>query len=176
MPLRTVIAVTAYNGKSSLLRYIASGYDHSPDYRVAVIAEQTNGPQFAFLKAISREFDIAPQRSASAQIDAARDARRPVCGKPSHGAAGDPLHHGRWRISSVPTSQLDSASPRTYGRRTRTIDPEARPAFSDTRRAGTRPGTRLGKHLAGVAAEIPTQPPEGGGKQTTSVLAPPAKR
>jgi len=127
-------------------------YDHSPDYRVAVIAEQTNGPQFAFLKAISREFDIAPQRSASAQIDAARDARRPVCGKPSHGAAGDPLHHGRWRISSVPTSQLDSASPRTHGRRTRTIDPQARPAFSNTRRAGTR----LGKHLAGVAAEIPT--------------------
>jgi general secretion pathway protein A len=57
-------------GKSSLLRYIASGYDHSSDYRVAVIAEQTNGPQFAFLKAISREFDIAPQRSASAQMDA----------------------------------------------------------------------------------------------------------
>lgn len=57
-------------GKSSLLRYIASGYDHSPDYRVALIAEQTNGPQFAFLKAISREFDIAPQRSASAQMDA----------------------------------------------------------------------------------------------------------
>jgi type II secretory pathway predicted ATPase ExeA len=39
-------------------------------YRVALIAEQTNGPQFAFLKAISREFDIAPQRSASAQMDA----------------------------------------------------------------------------------------------------------
>jgi general secretion pathway protein A len=57
-------------GKSSLLRYIASGYDHSQDYRVALIAEQTNGPQFAFLKAISREFDIAPQRSASAQMDA----------------------------------------------------------------------------------------------------------
>jgi type II secretory pathway predicted ATPase ExeA len=57
-------------GKSSLLRYIASGYDHSTDYRVALIAEQTNGPQFAFLKAISREFDIPPQRSASAQMDA----------------------------------------------------------------------------------------------------------
>jgi general secretion pathway protein A len=57
-------------GKSSLLRYIASVYDHSPDYRVAVIAEQTNGPQFAFLKAISKEFDIPPQRSASAQMDA----------------------------------------------------------------------------------------------------------
>lgn len=57
-------------GKSSLLRYIASGYDHSPDYRVALIAEQTNGPQFAFLKAISKEFDIPPQRSASAQMDA----------------------------------------------------------------------------------------------------------
>jgi len=37
---------------------------------VALIAEQTNGPQFAFLKAISKEFDIAPQRSASAQMDA----------------------------------------------------------------------------------------------------------
>jgi general secretion pathway protein A len=57
-------------GKSSLLRYIASGYDHSPECRVAVIAEQTNGPQFAFLKAISKEFDIPPQRSASAQMDA----------------------------------------------------------------------------------------------------------
>jgi general secretion pathway protein A len=57
-------------GKSSLLRYIASGYDHSSDCRVALIAEQTNGPQFAFLKAISKEFDIPPQRSASAQMDA----------------------------------------------------------------------------------------------------------
>jgi general secretion pathway protein A len=57
-------------GKSSLLRYIASGYDHSPNCRVALIAEQTNGPQFAFLKAISKEFDIPPQRSASAQMDA----------------------------------------------------------------------------------------------------------
>jgi len=57
-------------GKSSLLRYIASGYDHSQNCRVALIAEQTNGPQFAFLKAISKEFDIAPQRSASAQMDA----------------------------------------------------------------------------------------------------------
>src|SRR5215831_76445 len=57
-------------GKSSLLRYIASGYDHSSSYKVALIAEQTNGPQFAFLKAISKEFDIAPQRSASAQMDA----------------------------------------------------------------------------------------------------------
>jgi type II secretory pathway predicted ATPase ExeA len=57
-------------GKSSLLRYIASGYDHSPACRVALIAEQTNGPQFAFLKAISKEFDIPPQRSASAQMDA----------------------------------------------------------------------------------------------------------
>jgi len=57
-------------GKSSLLRYIASGYDHSPGYQVALIAEQTNAPQFAFLKAISKEFDIPPQRSASAQMDA----------------------------------------------------------------------------------------------------------
>jgi general secretion pathway protein A len=57
-------------GKSSLLRYLASGYDHNQKYRVAVIAEQTNGPQFSFLKAISKEFDIPPQRSASAQMDA----------------------------------------------------------------------------------------------------------
>jgi general secretion pathway protein A len=58
-------------GKSSLLRYIASGYDHSTsNFRVALIAEQTNGPQFAFLKAVSKEFDIPPQRSASAQMDA----------------------------------------------------------------------------------------------------------
>jgi general secretion pathway protein A len=57
-------------GKSSLLRYIASGYDHLPNYQVALVAEQTNAPQFAFLKAISKEFDIAPQRSASAQMDA----------------------------------------------------------------------------------------------------------
>jgi general secretion pathway protein A len=57
-------------GKSSLLRYLASGYDHETKYRVAVIAEQTNAPQFAFLKAISKEFDVPPQRSASAQVDA----------------------------------------------------------------------------------------------------------
>lgn len=57
-------------GKSSLLRYLASGYDHEAKYRVAVIAEQTNAPQFAFLKAISKEFDVPPQRSASAQMDA----------------------------------------------------------------------------------------------------------
>src|SRR5437868_6461672 len=57
-------------GKSSLLRYIASSYDHDAKYRVALIAEQTNSPQFAFLKAISKEFDIAPQRSSSAQMDA----------------------------------------------------------------------------------------------------------
>lgn len=60
-------------GKSSLLRYIASGYDHSSNYRVAVIAEQTNSPQFAFLRAISKELDIPPQRSASAQMDAIED-------------------------------------------------------------------------------------------------------
>jgi general secretion pathway protein A len=57
-------------GKSSLLRYLASGYDHDPKYRVALIAERTNAPQFSFLKAISKEFDIPPQRSASAQMDA----------------------------------------------------------------------------------------------------------
>jgi general secretion pathway protein A len=57
-------------GKSSLLRYLASGYDHEAKYRIALIAEQTNAPQFAFLKAISKELDIAPQRSASAQMDA----------------------------------------------------------------------------------------------------------
>jgi general secretion pathway protein A len=57
-------------GKSSLLRYIASGYDHDPNYRLAMIAERTNAPQFAFLKAISKEFDIPPQRSAIAQMDA----------------------------------------------------------------------------------------------------------
>lgn len=57
-------------GKSSLLRYLASGYDHETKYRIALIAEQTNAPQFAFLKAISKELDIPPQRSASAQMDA----------------------------------------------------------------------------------------------------------
>jgi general secretion pathway protein A len=57
-------------GKSSLLRYLASGYDHEAKYRIALIAEQTNAPPFAFLKSISKEFDIAPQRSASAQMDA----------------------------------------------------------------------------------------------------------
>jgi len=57
-------------GKSSLLRYLASSYDHDDQYRVAMIAEKTNAPQFAFLKAISKEFDVAPQRSAIAQMDA----------------------------------------------------------------------------------------------------------
>jgi general secretion pathway protein A len=57
-------------GKSSLLRYIASGYDHEQKYRLAMIAEKTNAPQFAFLKAISKEFDLPPQRSAIAQMDA----------------------------------------------------------------------------------------------------------
>ena len=57
-------------GKSSLLRYIASGYDHDSHCRLAMIAEKTNAPHFAFLKAISKEFDIAPQRSAVAQMDA----------------------------------------------------------------------------------------------------------
>lgn len=57
-------------GKSSLLRHLASIYDHDPKFRVALIAEQTNAPPFAFLKSISREFDIPPQRSASGQMDA----------------------------------------------------------------------------------------------------------
>lgn len=57
-------------GKSSLLRYIASGYDHDPEFAVAMIAENTADPQFAFLKAIGGEFDIPPQRSGSAQMDA----------------------------------------------------------------------------------------------------------
>jgi general secretion pathway protein A len=57
-------------GKSSLLRYLASGYDHDPSFRLAMVAEQTNAPQFAFLKTISKEFDIPPQRSAYAQMDA----------------------------------------------------------------------------------------------------------
>jgi general secretion pathway protein A len=56
-------------GKSSLMRYVASGYDHESAYRVAVIAEKTNAPQFAFLKAVSKEFDLTPQRSAIAQMD-----------------------------------------------------------------------------------------------------------
>ena len=37
---------------------------------MALVAEKTNAPQFTFLKAISKEFDIAPQRSAVAQMDA----------------------------------------------------------------------------------------------------------
>ena len=57
-------------GKSSLLRYIAASYDHDENFRVAMIAEKTNAPQFTFLKAISKEFDIPPQRSAVAQMDA----------------------------------------------------------------------------------------------------------
>ena len=57
-------------GKSSLLRYIAASYDHDENFRVAMVAEKTNAPQFTFLKAISKEFDIAPQRSAVAQMDA----------------------------------------------------------------------------------------------------------
>lgn len=57
-------------GKSSLLRYIAASYDHDENFRVAMVAEKTNAPQFTFLKAISKELDIAPQRSAVAQMDA----------------------------------------------------------------------------------------------------------
>ena len=57
-------------GKSSLLRFLAASYDHDPGFRVAMVAEKTNAPQFTFLKAISKEFDVAPQRSAVAQMDA----------------------------------------------------------------------------------------------------------
>lgn len=57
-------------GKSSLLRYIAASYDHDENFRVAMVAEKTNAPQFTFLKAISKELDIPPQRSAVAQMDA----------------------------------------------------------------------------------------------------------
>jgi len=57
-------------GKSSLLRHLASGYDHDVRCRVAMIAEKTNAPQFAFLRAICKEFEIPPQRSAIAQMDA----------------------------------------------------------------------------------------------------------
>lgn len=60
-------------GKSSLLRYIASRYDHDPNYRLAMIAEQTNSPQFTFLKIISNELDIDPQRSSYAQMSAIED-------------------------------------------------------------------------------------------------------
>jgi general secretion pathway protein A len=35
-----------------------------------MVAEKTNAPQFTFLKAISKELDIPPQRSAVAQMDA----------------------------------------------------------------------------------------------------------
>jgi hypothetical protein len=41
-----------------------ASYDHDENFRVAMVAEKTNAPQFTFLKAISKEFDIAPQRSA----------------------------------------------------------------------------------------------------------------
>ena len=50
-------------GNSSLFRYIAASYDHDENFRVAMIAEKTNAPQFTFLKAIAKEFDIA-RRSA----------------------------------------------------------------------------------------------------------------
>lgn len=60
---------------------------------VAVIAEKTNAPQCAFLKAISKESDITPPRSAVAQMEAreeflAQPGRRSRLGFRSAGEHG----------------------------------------------------------------------------------------
>lgn len=58
-------------GKSSMLRLIGAGYDADEHFCVATVPPKAaQEPPFTFLREISREFDIPPQRSTYAQMDA----------------------------------------------------------------------------------------------------------
>src|SRR4051794_4457469 len=60
-------------GKSSLLRHIGAAMAAEADNKVAMIAESTDAPKFAFLRSICHEFDIPPQRSAVVQLSVLED-------------------------------------------------------------------------------------------------------
>src|SRR3954471_19624507 len=55
-------------GKSSLLRHLGAALGAEPDNNVALIAESTDAPKFAFIRSMCHEFDIPPQRSAMVQL------------------------------------------------------------------------------------------------------------
>jgi general secretion pathway protein A len=58
-------------GKSSLLRYLASGYEADDNCTVSYFADSRKfKTSFDFLKMISADFGIAPKRSQTAQMDA----------------------------------------------------------------------------------------------------------
>jgi general secretion pathway protein A len=58
-------------GKSSLLRYLSSGYEADETCTVSYFADSRKfKTSFDFLKMISADFDIAPKRSQTAQMDA----------------------------------------------------------------------------------------------------------
>jgi type II secretory pathway predicted ATPase ExeA len=57
-------------GKSSLLRWLLSGYSADENFFVAFLPSGDLPSSFAFVKKISTEFDIPPQRSRLAQMDA----------------------------------------------------------------------------------------------------------
>jgi general secretion pathway protein A len=57
-------------GKSSLLRHIGGALSADAKNMVALVAENTDAPKFTFLRSLSAEFDILPQRSAPAQVQA----------------------------------------------------------------------------------------------------------
>jgi general secretion pathway protein A len=60
-------------GKSSLLRHLLAALEAEPNNKVALIAESTDAPKFAFLRSLSKEFHIPPQRSAVAQLSVLED-------------------------------------------------------------------------------------------------------
>ena len=57
-------------GKSSLLRFLFAGYGADDNCRIAFLPSGDLPSTFAFVKKISSEFEIAPQRSRLAQMDA----------------------------------------------------------------------------------------------------------
>lgn len=56
-------------GKSSLLRFVLSGYAADENCRIAFLPSGDMPSTFAFIKKISADFDIPPQRSRLAQMD-----------------------------------------------------------------------------------------------------------
>jgi type II secretory pathway predicted ATPase ExeA len=57
-------------GKSSLLRYLLSGYMADENNVISFLPSGDMPSPFAFLKRISADFEVAPQRSRMAQMDA----------------------------------------------------------------------------------------------------------
>ncbi len=56
-------------GKSSLLRYLLSGYMADENNVISFLPSGDTASPFAFLKRISADFEVAPQRSRLAQMD-----------------------------------------------------------------------------------------------------------